>query len=414
MNRKDLSIQLIRWSILLYVVWLLLPAVQTTGRAMSGCACVGLFGLGILLDTETLKKEWKSLMGRALFAAAMPLLARLFMDRGGANFAGFYVQHAMFWFPLAFAGHVRTLGDKRLWKHLKWVLGGVIVITLLTTFFWLIEGMFLRGDKIYAYSRSLGFAEPGNEAYLKELMLKNIGGYDFIYAMVAALPLSCIAIQQTKGAKRAAFLALIALQTAVIVLSQYTYAMIYAAAILAVEILAFFIRRLSKGRIGMGYSLLLGAVPLVLGAVFMQPLALFASGICEKLGLVNFAFSFEQLSLALQGSVTDANSRLSHYLVAWEGFKSSPFFGTRGMISYHSDLLDALSGAGLFGCILLYFFVPAFIGRGALRGFKASPPKAQIGLMFIAVIVTSALGTIVYSRDIMAVCALGTLLVLEE
>ena len=49
MNRKELSIQLIRFSILLYVIWLLLPAVQTTGRAVSGCACVGLFGLGVLL-----------------------------------------------------------------------------------------------------------------------------------------------------------------------------------------------------------------------------------------------------------------------------------------------------------------------------------------------------------------------------
>ena len=414
MNRKELSIQLIRWSILLYVIWLLLPAVQTTGRAVSGCACVGLFGLGILLDTQTLKTQWKHLLCRAAAAAAMPLLARLFMDRGGTHFAGFYVQHAMFWFPLAFAGHVRTLGDRRLWKHLKWALGGAIILTLLTTAFWLVEGMFLRGDKIYAYSRSLGFAEPGNEAYLKELMLKNIGGYDFIYAMVAALPLACIAIQQTKGAKRAAFLALILLQTAVIVLSQYTYAMIYAATILAVEVLAFFIRRLSKGRVGMGASLLLGAVPLLLAALFMQPLSQLASAVCSKLGLVNFAFSFEQLALALQGSATDANSRLSHYLVAWEGFRSSPFFGTRGMLSYHSDLLDLLSGAGILGFALVLIVIPLQIGRGSLRGFRASPHRAQLCLMFAAVCVTAALGTVVYSRDVMAVCALGTLLVLEE
>ena len=414
MNRKELSTQLIRFSILLYVVWLLLPAVQTTGRAASGCLCVGLFGLGVLLDTETLKKEWPMLAKRAVCAAVMPLLMRQFMDRGGTNFAGFYVQHAMLWFPLVYAGHVRTLGDKRLWQHLKWVLGGAIVITLLSTCYWLVEGMFLRGERVYAYSRSLGYAEPGNEAYLKELMLRNIGGYDFIYAMVAALPLACIAIQRTSGAKRAGFLALITLQTAVIVLSQYTYALIYAAAILAVEVLAFIIRRLSKGRIGMGYSLLLGAVPLLLGALLMQPLSQLASAVCQQLGLTNFAFSFEQLSLALQGSATDANSRLSHYLVAVEGFLSSPFFGTRGMLSYHSDVLDLLSGAGVGGFACVCALISFFMGRGSLKGFRQSPHKAQLCLMFIAVFVTALLGTVVYSRDIFAVCVLGTLLVLEE
>ncbi len=413
MNRKELSIQLIRFSILLYVIWLLLPAVQTTGRAVSGCACVGLFGLGVLLDFETLKKQWPWLLARAACAALMPLFMRRFMDRGGANFAGFYVQQAMFWFPLVYAGHVRTLGDKRLWKHLKWVLGGAVVITLLTTAGWLIEGMFLRGDKIFAYSRALGFAEPGNEAFLKELMLKNIGGYDFIYAMVAALPLTCIAIQQSKGKQRAAFLALIALQAATIVLSQYTYAMLYAAAILAVEVLALLIRRLSKGRIGMGKSLVLGFLPLLLAFLFIQPLVQLASALCAELGLVNFAFSFEQLSLALQGSATDTNSRLSHYLVALNGIRQSPILGGAGLFSYHSDLLDLLSGAGVLGAIAASGMI-WLMGRGSLRGLKTSPHKAQIGMMFAAVTVIALLGTVVYSRDIAAVTMLGALCVLEE
>ena len=178
MKNKEFSIRLIRLSIWLYVLWLMLPAVQTTGRAMTGAACVGLFGLGVLLDFDTLKKEWPWLAARAVCAAVMPLFMRRFMDRGGVNFAGFYVQQAMFWFPLVYVGHVRAMGDKRLWKHVRWVLLGAVTITLITTTGWLIEGMFLRGDQIYAYSRSLGFAEPGNEAYLKELMLHNIGGYD--------------------------------------------------------------------------------------------------------------------------------------------------------------------------------------------------------------------------------------------
>lgn len=417
MNRNHLSIQLIRASIWLYVLWLLLPAVQTTGRAISGAACVGLFGLGVVLDTDTLKKEWLWLLGRAACAAAMPLLLRRFMDRGGANFAGFYVQQAMFWFPLVFVGHVRTVGDRRLWKGIGWVLLGAVTVTLLTTTGWLLEGMLLRGDKIYAYSRSLGYAEPGNEAYLKELMLKNIGGYDFVYAMVAALPLSCIAIHQSSGQKRIAFLALIALQTVMIVLSQYTYAMLYAAAILAVEIMALMVRRFSKNRVPLGRSLLYGVLPLLLVLMFIQPLIQLAAHVFAQLGFVNFAFSFEQLGLALQGSVTDANSRLSHYLVALEGVRQSPVLGDllggSQQISYHSDILDLLSGMGLIGALIMGGMI-WLMGRGSLRGLKTHPQKAQIFVTFAAVFVTALLGTVVYSRDIPTVVMLGTLCVLEE
>ena len=417
MKKNDLSIQLIRSSVWLYVIWLLLPAVQTTGRAITGAACVGLFGLGVLLDWDTLKKHWFPLLLREVCAAVMPLLLRSFMDRGGSNFAGFYVQQAMFWFPLVYAGHVRTLGDKRLWKNLKWVLLAAITLTLLTTTGWLIEGMFLRGDKVYAYSRALGFAEPGNEAFLKELMLKNIGGYDFIYAMVAALPLVCIAIQKNQGKKRAAFIALIVLQTIAIVLSQYTYAMLYAAAILAVEIIALLARRIAKGKLTLGKSLLLGALPLLIGFALMQPLAQLASAICMELGLENFAFSFEQLGLALQGSATDANSRLSHYLIAAEGIKQSPIFGDLlggvQQISYHSDVLDLLSGAGVIGAAVAAAML-WLMGRGSLRGLRTHPHKAQILFSFAAVLLIASLGTVVYSRDIPAVVMLGALCVLEE
>ena len=417
MKTKSLSIRLIRASIQLYVIWLLLPAVQTTGRAMTGAACVGLFGLGVLLDTDTLKKEWLSLLARAACAAAMPLLMRKYMDRGGTNFAGFYVQQAMFWFPLVFAGHVRTLNSQSLWKGLKWILLAAGVITLFTTTGWLIEGMFLRGDKIYAYSRSLGFAGEDDPLYLKELMLRNIGGYDFIYAMVAALPFTCIAIQQTQGKKRAAFLALIVLQTVTIVLSQYTYAMLYAAAVLAVEMIALFIRQITKGRVSMGKSLLLGALPLLLGIALMQPLAQLASAICMEAGLENFAYSFEQLGLALQGSATDANSRLSHYLIAADGIKQSPFFGDlfggAQQMSYHSDVLDLLSGSGLTGAVIAGGMV-WLMGRGSLRGLKNHPHRAQIVFSFAIVGLIALLGTVVYSRDIPAVVMLGALLVLEE
>ena len=130
----------------------------------------------------------------------MPVILRVFLERGGENGPGFYVQQAMFWFPVVFCGYARERGDNRLWRWVRPLMVAVVAVTTLTTIGWLIQGM-LRGGRVYAYSRSLGYGAGGEAqaAYLKELMLRKIGGYDFVYAMVAALPLTCLGIQQHKG-----------------------------------------------------------------------------------------------------------------------------------------------------------------------------------------------------------------------
>lgn len=403
-------------SILLYVLWLMLPAVQTTGRAISGVFTLGLFAAGAAMDAATWKKDWLGLLARAFFMAAMPLLLFYLMGRGGGSVLSFFVQHSMFWFPLVFCGYARMRGDSCLWRWLKPVLLTAVTITVLTTIFWLVEGMFFRGDKVYAYSRSLGNAEPGYEAYLKELMLRNIGGYDFVYAMVAALPLTILGIQHSRGGKRFAYTVLVFLQTVMIVLSQYTYAMLYAAMILAVEIIAALIRWISRNRIPMGFSLLLGLLPFVVVWFLRMPLLRLASTLFQQAGLDSFAFSLEQLTIALQGGATDENSRLMHYQLAWQGIRQSPLLGSllggEKLLSRHSDVLDLLSGMGILGGLAVAAMIFA-MGRGSLRMIRNHPDKAQLCVMWLSVLVTATLGTVCYSREIMAVAALGTLLVLE-
>ena len=53
------------------------------------------------------------------------------------------------------------------------------------------------------------------------------------------------------------------------------------------------------------------------------------------------------------------------------------------------------------------------MGRGALKGLKKSPARAQLVLVGLAVAATALLGTVVYSRDIPSVAMMGALLVLE-
>lgn len=412
---KKHSVTVVNASILLYVAWLMLPAVQTTGRALTGAFSVMLFAVGVVMDWQAFRACWKDLCLRALCMAIVPLILRLWLRRGGDHFAGFYVQQCMFWFPLVFAGYARTKGDPRLWRFLKAVLLSAVIVTVCTTIGWLIQGM-LRGGRVYAYSRSLGYGGEGREAYLKELMLRNIGGYDFVYAMVVALPFTCIAIGRSRGWRRWAFLTLLSAQTVMIVLSQYTYAMLFAAAVLAVELVALLLRK--AGRLGRGKSLLYGLLPLVLVLVLLKPLVLLAENVCQSVGLSNFAFSFQQLGLALQGEAAlSADSRLGYYQTALGGFVHSPFVGSlfkgQPRLSQHSEVLDLLSATGIVGTACVGFLI-WLMGRGLLRGVKTHPERAQLCVAAMALLACATLGTVFYSRDIMAVAALGTLLVLEE
>ena len=164
-------------------------------------------------------------------------------------------------------------------------------------------------------------------------------------------------------------------------------------------------------------SFVLGAVPLVLCLLLLKPLTMLAAQICHGLGLNNFAFSFEQLLTALQGGQTSADSRLGYYLTAIQGFKQSPLLGNllggERLLSYHSDLLDLLSGMGVIGAALAGGMM-WLMGRQSLAGMRKSPYCAQLWMCFAAIGVTALLGTVVYSRDILTVAALGMLLVLEN
>ncbi|MDD3411505.1 MAG: hypothetical protein PHY12_11930, partial [Eubacteriales bacterium] len=406
---------LVNASMLLYTLWLLLPAFQTTGRAATGALAVGLFGLGVLWGGDSPRKLLTDCLPRLLLMAVLPLLLWRFLHRGGDNFWGYYVQQAMFWFPLLWCAYVRAKGDRRMTRFVGAALLAALTVTTLTTIGWLIEGL-LRGGRVYAYSRSLGSGEPNREAYLKELMLRNIGGYDFIYASVVAFPIVCWAAQRARGWKRTGFIALCAAQVVMIVLSQYTTAILLTGVLAALELIAALLRALRKG-LSTGASLLWAAVPLLVLALLREPLIQWAADLCARIGFENAGTSLGQLLALMNGQDVESASRLETYLLPLQGFRQSPLVGAMftgsPLLSQHSDLLDLFSGVGLLGTAAVLGAVWV-MGRGGLRGLRRCPGKAQLTLAALALLAVAALGTVVYSRDIALVFCLGGWLMTDE
>jgi len=399
---------------LLYMAWLLLPALQTALHAITGIAAVGLFGVAVLLDGETLPRRWRDFLPRVFLMAALPVILFTLLERGGGNFAGYYAQQGMFWFPLLWCAYARRQGDSRLYRFVKPLLLALMVITTLTTVGWLAQGM-LRGGKVYAYARSLGSGEPNREAYLKELMLRNIGGYDFIYASVLALPIVFYAATASHGWKRLGYSAFLVLQLGMIGLSQYTYAILFSAGIVAVEGLALVFRIVWK-KLSVAASML-WTLP-VFAALWLArvPLLGWAGNLAAGFGFENAAYSLTQLLTLLTGGAVDAGSRLITYAKPLTGILASPWVGSllggAKWLGMHSDLLDLLSALGILGTAA--FGMGAWlIGRGSVRGVRALAAYPHIVLQWLGFLLCMGLGTVFYSREIPLILCLSATFLLR-
>ncbi len=400
-GRARLSAGIVNASLILYMIWLLLPAVQTTLHAAFGAGTVALFAVGVLLDVETLKRRWFSLLLRALLMAALPLFLFYLLSRGGGNLPAYLAQQGMFWFPMVWCAYARERGDARLYRFVKPVFMALVVVTTLTTIGWLVQGL-LRGGKVYAYARSLGSGEPGNAAYLKELMGRNIGGYDFVYAALLLLPVTFALACRYKGWKRAAFAAFYVVQLMLIGLSQYTYAILFAAGITAVELLALLLRAIFK-RMSVGASLL-WSLPFIATVWLLRvPLLTWAGGVAAGMGFQNAQYSLTQLLAMLTGGAVDAGSRLATYTTPLAGFAASPLTGTLlggvPQLGMHSDLLDMLSATGLLGTAV--FALGAwFVGHSAQKGLMRQQARPQLMLQWYLLALCLILGTVFYSREL--------------
>ncbi|MDD3214498.1 MAG: hypothetical protein PHY64_12530 [Eubacteriales bacterium] len=414
-KRAALSANLCNASMLAYMTWLLLPTVQAGLHAVTGALTIAVFGAGVLLDGETLPKRWKSFLPRVLMAAMLPLILLLFLERGGGQTAGYLAQQGMFWFPLLWCAYAREREDGRLYRFVKPLFLLLLIVTTCTTIGWLVQGM-LRGDRVYAYSRSLGYGGPNREAYLRELMLRNIGGYDFIYASVLLLPVTFYYLLVSHGWKKAAFITAYCLQLAMIGLSQYTYAILFALAVTGVELFALLLRAIFK-KLSVGASLWITLPVFAALWLLRVPLVNWAASLAAGFGFENAAYSLNQLLTLLSGGAVDAGSRLDAYALALNGFAASPLVGSifSGVksLGMHSDLLDLLSGLGLVGTAA--FALGAWIiGRGSMKGVQKSPAYPHILLQGAVLLACLLLGTVFYSREIPLVVCLSVTLLLPR
>ena len=224
-----------------------------------------------------------------------------------------------------------------------------MVFTSLTT---------IVGLRIYpSASRELASASEDLRTIYMNL---NIGGFEFIYALVLSIPVVFWMINKTRGFVKILNIGILFSFLYCIYLSAYTTALLISIIILILLIYDTYSRLRSILIIGTIFFLIMAGSG-ALSSIFMWMSSIVDSAYVSDRLL--------QIGLVLQGQAIEqidtetSNERLLLMKNAWEAFLSSPLWGHnvfswhKNALSGHSLGLDILSSSGVLG---LVFFISLF------------------------------------------------------
>lgn len=396
-KRARLSEALCEISMLMYIVWLTLPALQTLGRSYFGVFTIGLFGLGVIIDTDRLKEDRLTLIARAAAVVALTLITRVFMKRGGEDEPlAYIVQNGMFWFPLVWSAVMITRGHTGRFKQLIIVYAACVLITTVTT---------LIGNWDAPTTRRLtGLMFTEEES--RQVMLRGVGAYDFIYTLSLMLPMLLWYAIKQKGLKRwlTAVFMLLALVT--LVKCMFLYSLLFAALAIVVELMSALIRLISrkafKKTMSVGVSMLWTLPVFAIVFLLRGPILELGISIAQSLNLPYIQNNLMRLHRFFFDELIQTDDRFFLYKSAIDSILSSPLLGGltgKAVLSGHSDILDLLASSGLIGALLVWAMCYA-LGRGNMKGLSRSPYLPHVVLTFVLLACLMLANTIVYSRDI--------------
>lgn len=248
----------------------------------------------------------------------------------------------------------------------------------------------VQGLEIFPFaSRELAGAATGEQRDL--YMSMNIGGFEFIYALVIALPAALWMINHTKKYQKWLNVCILLSMLYCIYISAYTTALIIS--ILVLVLVPVYSKPQMRPAILMGTALFV----LLAGTGIFSAIV---RGLSSMVASDYVADRLQQVALLLEGQSaqdidTDtSNERLVLMQQAWDGFFANPIWGNnwfswnKNILSGHSFVLDLLSSSGVLGlCIYIRLFYNVF-KKIYVTGFQQMTYYSKIiWIAFIAVTV---------------------------
>ena len=284
----------------------------------------------------------------------------LFINRGAA-FVSYLINFVIAFLPCLVAYQIRATYDRpRFFKNYLQLLAVFTGFTSITTIIGLTK------YPMAARELASGTAVYDTDHYRAE----NIGGYEYIYALVVLIPLMTYLIKHSKGRMKVLNIAILVVNILCVYESQYTTALILAA-------VAFLLLLAFRSKLAFTVTVFVLVLFWLFGGT--ELLSSFFRYLSENVGQEYVADRFLQLSQLFGGNeihTETSTERIDHYQKQIELFFESPVWGqnlfafSSDNISGHSFILDWLGSLGILGLGVvvlfvrkLYFFVVRFSRR---------------------------------------------------
>ena len=290
---------------------------------------------------------------RVLFTITAIVCFMRYLIHGSMPFVTYLINGIIAWTPCIITIICATMLEPKVQKRILQVGAIAMMITAITTVQGLIAFPFAARE----------LAGEATEVIRNKYMLMNIGGFEFIYALVIGLPVMFWLIKNTSGVMKYVNITVLLSSIYCIYMSAYTTALIISALVILLMVINL--------KPNLKPAIIIGGVLFVSLAAsgFLSNIFLYASQMVES---DYVADRLMQVSLLLQGqSASDidtktSNERLVLMQNAWNGFFSSPILGNnwvtwhKDVLSGHSFVLDILSSSGILGFaiyISLFYFI---------------------------------------------------------
>lgn len=223
----------------------------------------------------------------------------------------------------------------------------------------------------------------------------NIGGYEFIYALVLLIPVLFWMIKRAKGFWKIVYVSVLVLDMLCIYVSQYTIALIC-------MLIAWIVVWMQKNkRAATIFAVVLMVFLWLDGLNFLSQMFYWASDIIEFDYVSDRLRQVAQLISGQTVNTETSRERIEYYMNQLEAFGSSPILGhnwyeySRQYISGHTFVLDALAGAGIVGgAILVLFFRKLYKLVISRKRHRVSP---YIKTTWIVAVVIAILNPVIFS-----------------
>ena len=316
------------------------------------------------------------------------------------EFFEWMVDGIIVWLPCITALYIKENSNEKFVKNYLQMYIIMTTITSVTT----IIGLIMYPNA----SRELA---SGTAVYdTTKYTIRNIGGYQHVYALVVLLPILMWFIKRAEKAWKIVNIVALLINLYCIYRSQYTIAIIIAAIIVVPTML----KRFKK--IMIVTMILLGTIFFFNPSGIMERLSSGFKYVSEHIGMEYVGDRLLQVSQLLDGAVIHTETsaqRIDHYRHCLEKFSESPIIGnnigrfSEENISGHSMILDTMSGMGILGILLVFaIFIITYRLVIKVNGKKINSTILLTWLAFIAVSILnpSSFMTIYMILFVLAVC----------